>query len=342
VNESEGLREPATEAQVKALPLLTASRLKDARACQRLHKHRYLDGYVPTEDVTPLRFGSMFHRALEAWWTSPDRASALDLALATVSGDADPFESAMAKALIIGYDTRWMDQALTVLAVEQEFRGPLVNPTTGARSRTWELGGKIDAIARDGDGRTLIVEHKTTTSDIEPGGEYWKRLRLDGQVSIYFEGASTAGYAADACLYDVIRKPQLRPLKATPIESRKYTKQGALYANQREADETPAEYFVRLCAAISEAPANHFQRGEVVRLDAERTEAMFDVWSIGRQIREAELAGRFPRNDDACVRYGRTCAFFSVCCGEASLDDPALFRKVAAVHQELSTQNPTH
>lgn len=320
-----------------ALRLLTASRLKDARACQRRHKHRYVDGYLPIEDVQPLRFGSLIHAGLAAWWSEPDPGARLTKALDTIPADAEPFDAAMARALLIGYDTRWTGQPFDVLGVEAEFRGPLVNPATGVRSRTWELGGKIDALARDPEGRVLLVEHKTTVSDIEPGGEYWKRLRLDGQVSVYFEGARLLGHDVAACLYDVLRKPGQRPLKATPKEARKYTKQGALYANQRDADETPDQYFNRLIEAIAAEPAAYFQRGEVVRFETEMADAMFDVWSIGRQIRDAELAGRFPRNPDSCTSYGRTCPYFGVCTGEASLTDPALFRHVVDVHPELGS-----
>ena len=43
---------------------------------------------------------------------------------------------------------------------------------------------------------------------------------IDGQVSGYYVGASTLGYEVDVCLYDVIRKPTIRPYKATPEESR--------------------------------------------------------------------------------------------------------------------------
>jgi hypothetical protein len=320
------------------LGLLTSSRLKMARACQRQHKHRYVDAIAPIEDVRPLRFGTLIHEALAAWWTAEPGAR-LGAALAQIPDTSEPFDAAMARALMIGYDTRWADQALTTLAVEQEFRCSLVNPATGAASRTWELGGKLDALAQEPAGRLVLVEHKTTVSDITPGGEYWKRLRLDGQVSIYFAGARAAGYDVETCLYDVLRKPGQKPLKATPVEARKYTKQGYLYATQRDTDETPEQYFERLCAAIAEDPAAYFQRGDVVRLDAEMAEAMYDVWQIGRQIREAEIAGRYPRNPDACVNYGRTCAFFGVCCGEESLDDLTRFRKLSNPHQELSHGN---
>jgi hypothetical protein len=248
--------------------------------------------------------------------------------------EIDPYELARAEAMIVGYDCRWGSEQFETLAVEAEFFTSLVNPETGSASRTWRLGGKIDAIVRDEQGRVLIVEHKTATGEIGAGSEYWKRLRLDGQVSIYYEGARSLGYDVEACLYDVLGKPAQRPYKATPLEARKFTKDGRLYATQRDRDETPEEYRDRVLNAIAEDPAGYFQRGEVVRLEAEMADALHDVWSIAKQIREAELAKRFPRNPDACVRWGRTCEFFPVCSGETSIDGPA-FRRSAA-HSELS------
>lgn len=70
-----------------------------------------------------------------------------------------------------------------------------------------------------------VVEHKTANADIGPGTTYWKRLVLDGQVSTYLPGTRALGHAdVRGVLYDVIRKPTIRPLKATPPEQREYTK----------------------------------------------------------------------------------------------------------------------
>lgn len=317
------------------LPLLTASRLRDARACQRRHKHRYIDRYAPLEDVGPLRFGQMFHRGLEAWWNGAGEAR-LSAALDTIPEKADPFEKAMVRALLTGYDTRWSDSPIKALVVEHEFRVPLINPETAAPSRTWQLGGKCDVIAQDEHNRVLLVEHKTTIDDITPGSDYWKRLKLDGQVSIYFQGARAAGYEIAACLYDVIRKPLQRPFKATPKENRRFKKDGTPYADIRTDDETPEAYFGRLCEAIAEDPVRYFARGEVVRLEAEMDEAGFDIWNTALQIRAGMTANRYPRNPDSCVHYGRTCAFFGVCSGEQRLDDTLLFRRLDNVHPELS------
>lgn len=319
------------------LPVLTASRLKDARACQRLHKFRYLDGYRPAEEATTVRFGSLIHAGLEAWWLAPDASVALAGAIAAMSGEADPFERAKAEALLVGYDARWSEERelYDVIFVEMTFDAPLVNPETGRPSMTWRLGGKLDVVVRErATGRIYVVEHKTSSEDISPGSEYQRRLRMDGQVSLYYVGTESLGYPVTGCIYDILKKPALRPKKATA--EIKVKLDGSPRAGQQLHDETPEEFRSRLLEAIAENPTTYFARSQVVRLEGEVSEALADVWQIGRTLRENELAGRFPRNPDACLRYGKTCAFFGVCTGEASLDDATQFRRLTDVHPELT------
>ena len=317
--------------------LLTTSRLKAARACARLHHIQYVECVRPAVEPEPLRFGTLIHKALEAWWTAPSPEERLPAALAALEVEAEPFDRAKAEALMIGYDARWIDDAVEALAIEVQFEAPMVNPETGRPSRTWRLGGKIDGIISDPlTGAVLIMEHKTATGDISPGSDYWRRLRMDTQVSTYYLGADALGYDVMGCMYDVIGKPGMRPLKATPEESRKYKKDGALYANQRDADETPDEYKERVLADIAENPGKYYQRGEVVRLEDEMIEARVDTWQTAQAIREAARHGHAPRNPDACVRWGRTCSYFDVCTGAATLDDPALFTRSEVAHPELS------
>lgn len=319
--------------------LLTTSRLKTARSCQREHHYRYGLGYRPVDTDGVLRFGTLVHAGLEQWWLNRwDNARRLECALAALDGETDPYERMRAEVMLRGYEARWSEDRYDPIAVEAEFRGPVVNPATGKPSVTWQLAGKLDVLARHIDtGAVVVIEHKTSSEDVSTGSDYWKRLRLDSQVSIYFDGAAALGYQVDACIYDVLAKPGIRPLKATPVEKRQTVKgTGRLYANQRENDETPEEYGVRLATLIAENPEKYLTRGEVVRLDDERKEAAADVWDLGRQIRDAELAGRYPRNPDACVRYGRTCRFFGVCTHEQSLDDPTRFERLDSPHTELS------
>ncbi len=311
---------------------LSHSRLKSARACSRLHHYEYELGYRPTEDASPLRFGKLFDVGLEAWWLAAQAGAPqedwLAAALQTFAGEADPFDRARAQVLLTGYHLRWKDEPFEVLAVQPQFEAQLVNPATGRASRTWVLAGKLDAVVRDlRDGAVCVLESKTSGEDISPGSEYWKRLRLDGQVSVYFDGARALGFEAVRCVYDVAAKPKLRPLQVN---------------SKRAEPETPDEFRERVATAVAEEPGKYFARGEVVRLEQELEDARFDAWQLAERIREDRNAGRHPRNPDSCSRYGRTCPFFGVCTGEASLEDARLFRRLEDVHPELERPAASH
>jgi hypothetical protein len=233
------------------------------------------------------------------------------------------FDTAKAEAMLRGYDARWGDDMAEyeVVFVEAEFRAPLINPETGAASRTWQRGGKLDAgCIHKPTARRLIVEHKTSTEDIGPGSAYWQKLQMDGQVSGYFVGADALGFTADACLYDVLGKPKLRPYEP---------------GKKRLVAETPDEFLLRCLDAVAADPNAYFRRGEVVRLEAESAEALFDDWQTASQMREAQRFGRFPRNPDACFKWGRACQYFEVCTGQASIEDPVRFRR-SEVNPELA------
>src|SRR6185503_19278503 len=308
-------------------------------------------GYRALEDSDALRFGDAFHVGLEAWWLGKGVDFAIEVATARA---ADPYEAAKLRVLLRGYDARWGSELHEVVGVEQEFRAPLINPETGAASRTFALAGKLDVLLA-----RRFVEHKTTSEDIGPGSIYWRRLTLDSQVSTYYAGAKSLGHEVDGCIYDVIRKPALRPSQV-PLKDehgfkivldaqgqRVRTKDGkkwretgdtALGYELQTRPETPAEYELRLAEDVCANPDRYYQRGEVVRLEADEREAAQDTWQISRALREDELAERYPRNPDSCMRYGRVCAYFDVCTGVASLDDRSRFERVDNVHPELSSQ----
>lgn len=188
----------------------------------------------------------------------------------------------------------------------------------------------------------LIGERKSTTSDIDPGSDYWPQLLLDPQISIYIHSAKWIGVHADGVLYDVLRVPNLRPYMATPVESRKYTKAtdkepSRLYAKQRESDESAEDYGARCLAAITKEPARYYQQQIVVRLEKEKLEAQYDAWQTATAIRDARRLKVWPRNPDSCRQYGRRCEFFNVCTGRASLDDPIFYERRAKMHSELDS-----
>jgi len=341
------------------MELITNSRMKTFFACQRLHLIQYVQGYRATAQSEALAFGDLIHAGLEAWWGawigvgSSLRAavdavgSCLGLAQSAMLAKAAQVDEAMlAKAQIVmaAYDARWAVEMARyeVVDVEVQFRAPLLTER-GRAARGARLAGKLDGIVRRRDDGTLwLVEHKTHGGDLSPTADYWRRLRLDPQVSLYFDGARALGYELSGCIYDVLKRPEQSPLKATPLEKRKYLKDkpGVLYANQRAEDETLEDFQGRLATAITEAPHEYFARAEVVRLPEELERFAVDVRETSRQILAAgrtQRGGLAPHNPDACFRYGRACEFYDHCSGAASLDDESRFRKLSNVHPELET-----
>lgn len=196
--------------------LYTSSRLRVLRDCLRKHYLRYELG-LRTAETAEMLFGTVGHRALEAYyraWMEGRIEYRLDAALDVASDLPGEFDRAKLRLLIIAYHERWGSERWTVLAVEQEFRYMLGDHL---------IGGKIDAIIRDADGRVFVVEHKFTGSDTTLGGPYWERLTIDTQVSIYIDGAAMLGHEVAGCIYDVIKRPEHDQRKATPLDKRKYT-----------------------------------------------------------------------------------------------------------------------
>jgi PD-(D/E)XK nuclease superfamily len=318
------------------LPVVTNSQLRTLRRCTREHHYRYDLGVRVRLEADALRFGTLMHLALEAWWTA-EPSVRLARALDVLHEHAlDPYELARATALMVGYHTRWdEDEHFEVIAVEAEFVATLVNPATGGRSRTYDLAGKIDVIVRRANGQVWIVEHKTTSEDLGPGSIYWQRLQIDPQVSMYFVGGRALGYDIAGCLYDVIKKPRQTPHTATPEDKRRTKKDGSYYADVREEDETPEAYEARLMTAIEAAPDAFYQRGEVMRLDQEERDAAHDTWQTVQALQQSRREKRYPRNPDGCERFHRMCDYFGVCTGQASIED-ACFVRTEHVHTELS------
>lgn len=341
--------------------LLTVSEMKAYRTCARYHHIRYRLGFRPVSEANPLSFGKLIHTGLEVWWNTRELDSTLLAVQPSPGMEYDLYEQVKVECLLEGYHCMYASQELEVVTAEVEFRTCLVNPQTNAASKTFELGGKIDVVAQNRRG-IWIVEHKTTSEDISQGSEYWLRLRLDAQVSTYFVGARALGHDVQGCIYDVIKKPALRPSTVALTDesgckivldqsgSRVRTKDGKKFRETGDTaagyvlqtrPETPEEFRARLREDIASNPEKYYARGEVVRLEDDELDAAADTWATARQIRDAELQGRYPRNPGGCVQWGRTCEFFGVCTRAASLDDPTLFRLVERAHEELSQEVQT-
>ena len=142
----------------------------------------------------------------------PPKLAAAFAVLPTPTTETEASHVAIARGLMYGYHQRWLSDAWTVEAVEQEFLLPIVNPATRRPSQHFQHAGKFDGLIARGDERYLL-EHKTCSEELSPGSWYWKRLTIDTQISGYMLASWLQGRKLAGVLYDVIRKPEIRPKK---------------------------------------------------------------------------------------------------------------------------------
>ena len=283
---------------------LTQSSLTTFNACEELYRLKYVERMRSVEQPMALSMGSAFHLGIEEQdpksasdlilkqvgpaWTQQDREK-MAIASATV-------EAMVAGALLVWDD--WPDQQ------EVEFTLPLLNPSTGRRSRKHVFAGKLDGLWPD-----RIGEWKTTS---RLDRNYTDRLELDFQVSAYLEAASilldkpTSELSAT---YRVVKKPTIRQRK----------------------NESFAEYVVRLQEDYQERQDFYFAEIVLTRSDEQMERWRHEAWALHQRILDIENGGMTIRNTRSCTQFGR-CAFLDLCCGAVG---PDAYRVIDTSHPEL-------
>ena len=310
---------------------LTVSRMYCWNNCQRKHLYAYDYGVRAAQDSDALKFGTAWHSAQEVRAKNyrPDmdceaRANLAQGMFEAALGTAtnwDEFMVATLQGAIAAFVEIFRDDVIAVMEPEKEFTYPIDG------SRTFEAAGKIDGLATLKDGRKALVEHKTTSEGIEEAdASYWARLRLNFQLCRYVKGARSLGYDIETVIYDVFRKPAIKPKDAikevdengipfvmtkdadghdvrcikkdgTPKKSAD-TAKGEFYVTRPE---TPEEFAERLRLDILSRPGFYFQRREVCVTEEQLNAFSLAEMQMARQIlsvradaREAEKKGLPP------------------------------------------------
>ena len=295
---------------------LTASRMACWNQCQRKHLYAYDRGVRKIESGDALVFGTAWHKAQELYYgTRPqggrspaDMAQAMFEAALSTAENWDEFTVAKLQACISAFvEIHWGNDCISAMKPEVEFAYAIEG------TRTFEARGKIDGLATLADGRTALVEHKTTSEGVEADSPYWTRLRFNPQLCRYVLGARALGVECETVIYDVFRKPALSPKDAvkdidenglpyvldadgqrcikrdgTPKKSADSAK-GERY---RTHAETPDEYCERLKGDILSRPEFYFARREVAVTDAQLEAFMLQERMMAGQIVDARANGR--------------------------------------------------
>lgn len=343
--------------------LLTHSRKESFQLCRRKHYYAYVEGIHTTTDSKALRMGSAHHDAIEQL----ANGRGLDAACEAIYRRYDiipenyeqlewEYERETVLRLACAYQWRWANDELVYLAAERSFQLPLVNPETGKPSTVWRRAGKIDGIIQSTDDRIGVKESKLLGEDIGEEASLWKRMQIDGQISSYVNAARDMGFPASYVLYDVTRKPTIKPTAIPFVDAdgfkvvldgagnRVMTKDGKKPRQTGDSElgyvlqtrpMTPEEWGEKLAADIAERPDYYFARREIARLDSDLTEYSRELWDIQQDMRTALREDKHYRtvNRDTC----EFCSYFGICVSNRDVagDLPDGFLRVPNVNPEL-------
>jgi hypothetical protein len=310
---------------VSTSALHTISSLRAWQTCRRLYKHKYVDLVRPAKAPRPFAIGSAVHGGLEMF----AHGLGLEAMLAPCDNLEDPLDKHRARAMLRAYFARWEADRDSWEVVDVE--GKLETVKLGVSLFT----GRSDAAMRwRPTGKLYLQEHKTTSDDVETvGDDYWQRLALDTQVTLYREELERRTGEPVAILYDVLKKPGGKPKLKEAIRRRKDETDEQHEARKEAARETWQEFEDRLVAEMLAAPDEYLVRREVHRTSEQTAEILAELAEVARDI--DTYSGVYPRNDSACsARYG-SCPFLGVCSGAQQLDDPK-FTRLATPHPELA------
>ena len=289
------------------------------RNCRKACEWRYLQHLAPLERDHNLAFGSVIHGCLESWHQHQDLNRVLAFINRTYPERAgDEKQRAdwhLATAMMTGYANRYPGEDFEVVALEKTFEGKIINPATGASSRSFTLAGKVDGIVRQ-DGKYFLLEHKTA-SQIDSG--YLERLWTDFQIHLYAWYVEKAlGWRISGVVYNILAKAKLRQRqgeteveyearRAELIASSKTGKTSA----KRKIPETDAEFQERLVEWYAQPDAFH---RELLYIPRDRFDTLrAELWELTRSFLDARRRGVFYQNTSQCFTYGRPCPYFALC-----------------------------
>ncbi len=110
-----------------------------------------------------------------------------------------------------------------------------------------------------------------------------------------------------------------------------------LHKGQREVDESPATFELRVGDAIADDPMGFYMREVIVRPETELVRMRSDLidWIKLDQMSRIMFSDEPPRNDGACFNFHQRCPYLSACKGEADINDQFVYPRSAA-HPELA------
>ena len=290
------------------IELLTNSTISQFKNCRKAFQYRNIMQLVPRLEGEARGIGSAVHKGLETG--SVDEALALlDNTFPGDQDEADRLETnkAIVQAMLEGYfalyGTGWDGE----YRPELRFDVPIINPATGALSRSFRLAGKVDGLLKDDNGKYWLVEYKTAGS---VDRNYIDKLMLDGQLTTYIYGLQRQeNIKISGVIYRILRKPSIRQTKK----------------------ETINQYIDRLIQDYKDRPEFYFYSEALYRSQEDLGEFEHELWDITQDLLKCRRDNLWYKNTGRCGDWGQ-CSYIPLCAKYPDAED--LFKQ-QEVNSEL-------
>lgn len=303
----------------RPLEPITYSALATFRNCRKRYWWRYVRQLAPIYRDPVLTFGTLWHACTERL----DLGDTLDQALAFLS-DKTPLRQSddeqrkhyhLCAAMLRAYCRKYADSDVKVIATEKQFTFPIINPATGAASRSFVMAGKVDAIIERA-ARRYIRERKTTSSLDQA---YLEKLWTDFQSQLYAYFVEQAdGIKIHGVEYDIAVKAQLKQKEGETLEEFETrradliakSKTGKSSAKQQLA-ESDEDFAKRLDEKYQDATLMH--REDLLFSSSDLDDLRAELWELTQAILEARRRDAWYKNTSQCWAYGKPCPYWKLC-----------------------------
>ena len=220
---------------------VSVTQIRAFKACVIRWRNRYIYGIKREIDTEIQRVGTNWHGFLEVLALTGDveevaKYIAQRYAKCPPSVNKETWERERTVLLYCVYVYDWYykdSQNYETVATELKFKLPMIGAPDGV-----VLVGMIDKIVKNSNGIPMIGEHKSTSSDVSMGSDYWKGLALDVQSMVYLHAARRLQLSGElesigikatdplisGSLYDAWHKPQIKPKFLSVADVKKFLK----------------------------------------------------------------------------------------------------------------------
>jgi len=258
--------------------------------CPKKYYWRYvmeLAGIAPK--ATALYFGGLIHDELFYWH---------------MHRKSRPIDDPLADSMMFGYRNQYPEEDFTVLGLELEIEGPIINPITCEKSADFAFRGKTDGLV-DHSGSLFVMENKTASIM----KNYVEKLWADRQSLHYCNYVEwTLQHPVRGVLYNVLVKPT---------------------ANVKN-----------IAAWYDKEP--RFLREYLYFGPDDYDRASLTLWQIAQMIQRCTDTNQWIQNTKNCYAYNHPCEYLQICKSNDNPEVIDTHYEHKAAHEELTPDQETN